>query len=209
MFPRLYAILDIDLLERRHLAPLDVLDVWLDAGIDLVQLRAKTMAAGAMLVLADEMAARCRRRGARFIVNDRADVARMSGADGLHVGQEDLRPEQVRRLLPEPAIVGCSTHNEGQVADACAQPISYVAIGPVFGTTSKARPDPIVGLDGVRMAAAAAASRSLPVVAIGGITIEQAPAVLAAGAASVAIISDLLAGDVARRARDFLRAVRP
>lgn len=207
MFPRLYAILDIDLLGRRHLAPLDVLDTWLDAGITLIQLRAKTMAAGAMLELADEMAARCRRRRARFIVNDRADVARLCGADGVHVGQDDLRPDRLRGMLPEPAVIGLSTHNERQAADGCAQPISYLAIGPVFGTTSKERPDPIVGLDGVRMAATAASHRAIPLVAIGGISLAEAPEVLAAGAASVAVISDLLVGDIGSRARDFLAAV--
>ncbi len=207
MFPRLYAILDIDVVARRHMAPLDVLDVWLDAGIELVQLRAKTMAAGPMLTLADEMSARCRRRGARFIVNDRADVAQMCGADGVHVGQGDLRPDRLRGMLPEPALIGLSTHDERQVADACAQPISYLAIGPVFATVSKERPDPIVGLAGVRMAAAAASPRAIPLVAIGGISIAQAPAVLAAGASSVAVISDLLVGDIAERARDFLAAV--
>ncbi|MEO8480564.1 MAG: thiamine phosphate synthase [Acidobacteriota bacterium] len=207
MFPRLYAILDIDLLERRQLAPLDVLDIWLDAGITLIQLRAKAMAAGPMLELADEMSARCRNRHARFIVNDRADVARLCGADGVHLGQADLRPAQVRGLLPEPVILGISTHNAQQVEDACAQPITYLAIGPVFGTTSKARPDPVVGLDGVRMAVAAASRRDLPVVAIGGISIEQAPAVIAAGASSVAVIADLVTGDLAMRARAFLAAV--
>jgi thiamine-phosphate pyrophosphorylase len=209
VFPRLYAILDIDLVARRQRAPLDVLDVWLDAGITLIQLRAKTMAAGAMLELADEMAGRCRRRGARFIVNDRADVARMCGADGVHVGQDDLRPERLRAMYPEPAMIGFSTHNERQIEEAWAQPISYLAVGPVFGTTSKERPDPVIGIDGVRMAAAAASRRAVPLVAIGGISIALAPQVLAAGAASVAVIADLLVGDLATRARDFLAAVGP
>lgn len=208
MFPRLYAILDPERLSPRHGAALDVLDAWLDAGVRLVQLRAKAMASGEMLELADAMAARCREAGARFIVNDRADIARLCGADGVHVGQDDLRPEQVRRLLPEPAIVGWSTHNALQVAAACDEPISYLAIGPVFGTSSKLRPDPVVGLEGVQMAVSAASVRGLPVVAIGGITIDRAPAVLAAGAASVAVIADLLGDDPGRRAREFLAAVR-
>jgi thiamine-phosphate pyrophosphorylase len=208
VFPRLYAILDIDLLEQRRLEPLRVLDVWLDAGVRLIQLRAKIMASGAMLPLAETIAQRARAAGATFVVNDRADVAKLAGADGVHLGQEDLRPADVRRvLLPPPAIVGLSTHNEAQACDACAQPISYLAIGPVFATTSKARPDPVVGLDGVRLAVACAASHALPVVAIGGITLERAPSVIAAGASSVAVISDLLADDLAARARAFLDAL--
>jgi thiamine-phosphate pyrophosphorylase len=208
VLPRLYAILDIDLLTQRGLEPLRVLDVWLDAGVRLIQLRAKTMASGAMLALAETMAARTRAAGATFVVNDRADVAKLAGADGVHLGQDDLRPADVRRvLLPPPAIIGLSTHNEVQARDACTQPISYLAIGPVFATRSKAQPDPIVGLDGVRMAASAAASHALPVVAIGGITLEHAPSVIAAGANSVAVISDLLADDLADRARAFLDAL--
>jgi thiamine-phosphate pyrophosphorylase len=205
VFPRLYAILDIDLLEPRRLDPLRVLDVWLDAGVRLIQLRAKTMASGAMLALAETLVERTRAAGATFIVNDRADIAKLAGADGVHLGQDDLRPADVRRmLLPPPAIVGLSTHNDMQARDACAQPISYLAIGPVFATTSKARPDPVVGLDGVRMAVACATPHALPVVAIGGITLERAPSVIAAGASSVAIISDLLADDLAARARAFV-----
>ena len=114
----------------------------------------------------------------------------------------------VRRvLLPPPAIVGLSTHNDTQAHAACAQPISYLAIGPVFATTSKTRPDPIVGLDGVRMAVACASPYALPVVAIGGITLERAPSVIAAGASSVAIISDLLADDLSARVRAFVDAL--
>jgi thiamine-phosphate pyrophosphorylase len=208
VFPRLYAILDLDVLERRHLQPLDILDLWLDAGIRLVQLRAKAMASGPMLALADDIARRCQRAGAVFIVNDRADVARLCGADGVHVGQDDLRADRVRRMLPEPLMVGLSTHDEQQVREAVDLPISYLAIGPVLPTTSKAQAEPVVGLDGVRMAASYASPRGLPLVAIGGISLERAPEVLAAGASSVAVISDLLTGDLAARARAFLDALR-
>jgi thiamine-phosphate pyrophosphorylase len=208
VFPRLYSILDIDLLEQRRLEPLRVLDVWLDAGVRLIQLRAKTMASGAMLALAETSVERTRAAGATFVVNDRADIAKLAGADGVHLGQDDLSPTEVRRvLLQPPAIVGLSTHNDTQARDACAQPISYLAIGPVFATTSKTRPDPVVGLDGVRMAVACATPHALPVVAIGGITLERAPAVIAAGASSVAVISDLLADDLSARARAFVDAL--
>ncbi len=208
MLPRLYAILDIDLLAQRRLEPLHVLDAWLDAGVRLIQLRAKRMASGAMLALAETSVERTRAAGATFIVNDRADIATLASADGVHLGQDDLRPADVRRvLLPPPAIVGLSTHNQEQAREACAQPISYLAIGPVFATTSKARPDPVVGLDGVRMAAACAAPHALSIVAIGGITLERAPSVIAAGASSVAVISDLLTDDLSARARAFLDAL--
>jgi thiamine-phosphate pyrophosphorylase len=207
VLPRLYAILDIDLLARRELRPLDVLELWLDAGVRLIQLRAKSMASGAMLTLADDMVRRCRAAGAIFIVNDRADIARLSGADGVHLGQEDLAPVGVRALLPPPAMIGLSTHSTGQLDAACQAPITYLAIGPVFDTTSKAKPDPVVGLDGVAAAAVRASAKGLPVVAIGGITLERAPSVIGAGASSVAVISDLLEGDLSVRARAYLKAL--
>jgi thiamine-phosphate pyrophosphorylase len=207
VLPRLYAILDLDGLERRRLDAHAVLEAWLDAGVRLVQLRAKTQPSGVVLVIATDLAAQCHQAGATFIVNDRADIAALAGADGVHLGQEDLSPSAVRRILPPPAIVGFSTHSEAQAENACRQPISYLAIGPVFATTSKARPDPVVGLAGVREAARIASAHGLPVVAIGGITLDRAPAVIAAGASSVAVISDLLEGDLRDRARAFLRAV--
>jgi thiamine-phosphate pyrophosphorylase len=108
-------------------------------------------------------------------------------------------------LLPVPFLVGWSTHNDAQVRDALTMPIDYLAIGPVFGTSSKLRPDPVVGLDGVRRAAALAGGR--PVVAIGGVTIETAAEVLAAGASSVALIGDVTHADAGARARAFLAAV--
>jgi thiamine-phosphate pyrophosphorylase len=202
--PRLYAILDLDSLTRRELEPRRILDVWLDAGVRLVQLRAKDLPAGPCLALAGDLATRARQAGATFIVNDRADVARLSGADGVHLGQDDLTPESVRPWLGPSAVIGLSTHSETQLQAACAQPIDYLAIGPVFETMSKAKPDPVVGLEGVRRAATVAAAHHLPVVAIGGITIERAPDVIAAGASSVAIISGLLAGDPAALARAWI-----
>src|SRR5262245_31282427 len=108
----LYPILDLDLTLARGLAPIDVLDAWLDAGVQLVQLRAKTAASGEFLTLADEMSARCRAANAVFIVNDRADLARMSGADGVHVGQDDLSPAEARATVGADAIVGLSTHTD-------------------------------------------------------------------------------------------------
>lgn len=203
VFPSFYPILDVDIARARSLDPMAVLDAWLDAGVRLVQLRAKHATGAALLDLADRCARLAADAGAIFIVNDRADVARLSGATGVHLGQDDLPPEAARRLFPAPAIVGWSTHNEAQLRAAAAMPIDYVAIGPVFETGSKARPDPVVGIDGVRRAVELAAGR--PVVAIGGITLETAPDVLAAGAASVAVIGAVLHEDAGARARAFLR----
>jgi thiamine-phosphate pyrophosphorylase len=139
-------------------------------------------------------------------VNDRVDLAVMARAAGVHLGQDDLAPAAARDLLGESAIVGYSTHDLAQVEAALAQPISYVAVGPVFGTATKDTGYTPVGVEFVKTAARLA--RGLPVVAIGGITIETAPAVLEAGASSVAVISDLLRGpDPAARVRGFLEAL--
>lgn len=200
--PKLYAVLDIDTTTARALDPRSVLDVWLAAGVRLVQLRAKSMAGGPMLALAESLAVACQSAGALFIINDRADIARMSGADGVHVGQRDLSPSAVRILCPSPAIVGLSTHDEATVLEGLKTPADYLAIGPVFPTITKADADPAVGLEGVARAAQLAGAR--PLVAIGGITLANASAVLDAGAASVAVVSDLLVGDLGARARDFV-----
>jgi thiamine-phosphate pyrophosphorylase len=207
VLPRLYAVLDVDLITARSRSPERVARDWLDAGIRLLQLRAKTLEGRSFLQLAERLTVLTREAGATFIVNDRADVAYLSGASGLHVGQTDLSPADARRVVGDSALVGLSTHNEAQIADALMQPIDYMAIGPVFGTTSKSTPDPVVGLAGIRAASAAAAPRGLPVVAIGGITIEVVGPILEAGATSVAVISALLDGEPAARATDFLRAV--
>jgi thiamine-phosphate pyrophosphorylase len=206
-FPsRLYPILDIELTGARGHEPLDVLSAWLDAGVRLAQLRAKTLPGGEFLALADEVVARCRTAGARCLVNDRVDIALMSAADGVHVGQLDLPASSVRALVGRDAWIGLSTHDDRQMAAACREPVSYVAIGPVFGTSTKADPDPEVGLAGVARAAAIAHGAGLAVVAIGGITLDTAPRVIDAGADAVAIISDLLSGDPSTIARRFLAA---
>lgn len=207
MFPRLYAILDLDLVRSLGLEPLALLDLWLEAGVRLVQLRAKGAAGSVFLDLATRMSRATASAGATFIVNDRPEIAQMSGADGVHLGQGDLPAADARSVLGPGAIIGVSTHNEVQANAAVASPVSYLAIGPVFATASKVKPDPVVGLNGVRGVAAIARTRELPVVAIGGITLERAAEVCAAGAASVAVISDLLTGDPGARVRAFLRAL--
>ncbi|MCC7185510.1 MAG: thiamine phosphate synthase [Acidobacteria bacterium] len=199
-FPRLYPILDIDLLTARGLDPLDVCDVWLDGGIRLIQLRAKGLASGPMLALAEALLSRTRAAGGHLLINDRADIAAMCGADGVHVGQDDLSPGEVRRLIGATAIVGLSTHTDTQVADAVAQPVSYIAIGPVFGTRTKNTGYDAVGLAQVRRAADVAHAAGVPLVAIGGITADRAHEVLAAGADSVAVISDLVGTTLAATA---------
>ena len=145
--------------------------------------------------------------GASVIVNDRADVAALANAAGVHVGQEDLTPEQVARVIGPDTIIGLSTHTGEQVAQAVQQSLSYLAIGPVFSTSTKATGYNAVGHGAVQQAAAAGQTHGVPVVAIGGITLDTAPGVIAAGAASVAVIGDLLAGDPETRARQYLSAL--
>jgi thiamine-phosphate pyrophosphorylase len=195
--PPIYAILDTDLLTGRRLAPLDVCDVWLAGGIRLIQLRAKGMASGPMLTLAEALLARTRPVGAHLIINDRADIAAMCGADGVHVGQDDLTPAEVRRLLGPHAIVGLSTHTDAQVGAALTQPVSYIAVGPVYGTHTKDTGYDAVGLAQVRRAAASARADGVPLVAIGGITADRGRDVLDAGADTLAVISDMVGESLA------------
>ncbi len=202
-WPRLYAIVDAGSATRAGRAPVDLARAYLDGGARLLQLRAPGVDTRTLFEWAREIIAVAAPRGARVVINDRCDVALMSGADGVHVGQDDLPAAAVRKLLGPAAVVGLSTHDASQLEDALAQPISYLAVGPVRDTRTKDTGYAAVGLDAVRRAAGAAGGR--PVVAIGGITLETAPAVVAAGAASVAVVSDLLVGgDPAGRVRAYL-----
>jgi thiamine-phosphate diphosphorylase len=203
MLPRLYPILDIDLCRERHLEPLAVLAAFLSGGARLIQLRDKTPSTGERLALADAVIARAHAAGAQIIINDRPDIARLSGADGVHVGQDDLSVSDARRIVGDDAIVGVSTHDEAQIDAAVRTTATYIAVGPIYGTATKDTGYTARGLDLVRRAAAS----GRPVVAIGGITLDRAPEVIAAGASSVAIISDLLAGDPADRVRLCLAAL--
>lgn len=171
----------------------------LRGGARLVQVRAKDLPARAFLALAREGVAAARAEGGLLVVNDRPDVAFLAGADGVHVGQEDLSPRDARRLSAAGAIVGLSTHDDRQVEAAAGEPLDYLAIGPVFGTRTKPDARPVVGLEGVR---SARARTRLPLVAIGGITAENARAVIDAGADGVAVLSAVLDGG------DVLAAVR-
>jgi thiamine-phosphate pyrophosphorylase len=180
---------------------------FLDGGAMLVQIRAKRLPSGSFLTLCDAVVRAAESHGANVIVNDRADLALMSGAAGVHVGQEDLSPRDVRKLLGPTAIVGYSTHTPDQLEAAASEPLSYIAIGPVFGTQTKATGYEPIGL--TMVAEAVRLSKGLPVVAIGGITVENAPAVIAAGASAVAVIGDLLVGgDPKARVDAYRRALR-
>ena len=188
-WPRLYAIVDAGSATRAGRTPVDLARAYLDGGVRLLQLRAPGADTRTLFEWSRDIVALAAPRGARVIVNDRCDVAVMSGADGVHVGQNDLPATAAR--------------DASQLEDALAQPVSYLAVGPVRGTRTKDTGYAAVGLEAVRRAARAARSR--PVVAIGGITLDTAPAVVEAGAASVAVISDLLAGgDPAARVRAYL-----
>jgi len=201
--PPLYAVVDVDACARSGRAPLDVADAFLQAGVRLLQVRAKGVSGGELLDLTGAVLALAS-GSASVIVNDRADVARLSGASGVHVGQDDLPVPDVRRILGPAALVGLSTHTLEQAGRALEEAVSYIAIGPVFGTDTKDTGYGPVGLALVTDVVALAARRGVPVVAIGGITLERASAVLDAGATSVCVIGDLLRGDPGQRARRYL-----
>ena len=196
--PRLYPILDASCFSnsRSLFAAAEELAA---AGCTLLQYRNKSGNARLMLEEARELRARLG-ASVKLIMNDRADHCLAAGFDGLHVGQDDLLPESARRIIGPDLCLGVSTHNPEQLAEADKTSADYLAIGPVFATTSKANPDPVVGLAGVRRA------RELtrkPLVAIGGITRANARSVIEAGADAVAVISDLLP-DPRKSAEEFL-----
>jgi thiamine-phosphate pyrophosphorylase len=198
----LCAICDADACTQAGWLPTDAARAFLEGGARFIQLRAKRLSGDRLLDLARTLADMCHDANALLVVNDRADIARLATADGVHLGQDDLPARAVRQIMGDGAIVGLSTHTAEQLDAALVQPVSYVAIGPVFVTTTKATGYQAVGLDGVRQAAASA---DRPLVAIGGITLETAPSVIDAGATSVAVISDLLStGDPASRVRAYI-----
>jgi thiamine-phosphate pyrophosphorylase len=201
----LNAIVDVERAAEAGWTPVDLADAYLRGGVRFLQLRAKTMSSADMLDAASAIVSRAHRAGAIVIVNDRADIARLADADGVHVGQDDLSARDARRVVGERAIVGLSTHTVPQLERALDEPISYVAIGPVFATATKDTGYRAVGLDLVRAAAERAGRRGVPLVAIGGMTIETSRAVVDAGAAAIAVIADLLVGgDAESRARAFV-----
>lgn len=201
--PRFYAILDAAQIGGRP--PAAICEILLAAGVRLIQYRYKRASSRQLYETSCQLSEQVRRAEGIFIVNDRADVARAVGADGVHLGQEDLPVELARRVLEPGKWVGYSTHGLAQVREAARSSADYIAFGPIFPTQSKEKPHPVVGLDGLRRARQATCK---PLVAIGGITLENVRDVIGAGADSVAIIADLLkAPDVGQRAKEFLRAL--
>ena len=167
----------------------------------MLQLRAKDDSSAILTDLADRIVAAAHARGAKVIINDRADIARLVQADGVHVGQTDLPIASVRSIVGPDAIVGLSTHDQCQIDEALAGDATYVAVGPVFSTATKATGYTARGLDLVRYAA----GRGKPIVAIGGITLERSADVVAAGASALAVISDQFTGnDPETRVRAFV-----
>jgi len=198
-FPPLYAILDPSLVP----APLASLAESLaESGVALIQLRDKRSSARRIHAEVQSLTAVLAPRGLRLIVNDRPDIAAMTGAGGVHVGQDDLPVEEARMICGPSKWVGVSTHNLEQLREADRTSADYIAVGPIFPTGTKENPDPVVGVEFVRTARQWTRK---PLVAIGGITIDSAAAVFRAGADSVAIIRDLIAApDPAARAREYL-----
>lgn len=215
----LYAIVDAATLATRGLNPVAFATAVLSARPAALQLRAKELSPRDVLGLLRELAPLCHNVGVPLYANDRPDLGVLAGCDGVHVGQTDMPIAQVRRIAPG-LRVGVSTHDRAQLEAALAARPAYVAFGPVFATTSKANPDPVVGLEGVREASPLARAAGVPLVAIGGITVERARS-LVGHVDAVAVIGDLLPAsspsvleDVARRARElqalFMEAdVRP
>jgi thiamine-phosphate pyrophosphorylase len=208
-FPRLYPILDAELVlrevvddrVRRQALLRRVVAELADAGVEILQYRNKQDADET--VAEDARGIREAAGGMKLILNDRVALAARIGWDGVHVGQEDLPAREARKLVGPAAWVGLSTHNETQLRAANLEPVNYIAIGPVFATASKANPEPVIGLEGVRRALSLT---NKPLVAIGGITAETAAAVIEAGADAVAVIAAIFAPGLSagQSARDFL-----
>lgn len=186
--PKVYPILDSETLAARHISLEMAACAFLEGGASILQIRHKSHWSRDVFAEAQRIAAVCREHGATLIVNDRADIAMLLDA-GLHVGQDDLAPREARKLIGPDAILGFSSHSAPQLCAAGGEPVDYVALGPVYGTRSKVNPDPTIGVEEVRRC------RGLldkPLVAIGGITLENAADVLRAGADSVALIAGLI-----------------
>jgi thiamine-phosphate pyrophosphorylase len=202
VLPKLYVILDAALLNN---SPDDCAQELAAAGVRLMQYRDKSASPRDLLRTSRELVSSLKPRGVSLVVNDRPDVAALAGATGVHVGQEDLEPEQARAVVGKEIWVGVSTHNLEQFRRAAATSADYIAVGPIFATTSKHNPDPVVGLEFIRQV------RTLTdksIVAIGGITLERAASVIAAGADSVAVIRDVVcAAKPGDRARHFLETL--
>ncbi|MGH9696591.1 MAG: thiamine phosphate synthase [Bryobacteraceae bacterium] len=207
--PPLYPILDTATFESRGFDVLESARTLIAAGVRILQYRHKREFTQGRYDEAAQIAEECRLAGAKFVINDRADFASLLSA-GLHIGQEDLPAEAARQVLGPERLLGFSTHNESQLRTGAQSPADYLALGPMYATVSKEKPDPIVG---VAELARLRKLTSKPLVAIGGITIENAGDVLAAGADSVAAIAGLLPDSpdlkaLSERVRQWLKATR-
>ena len=183
---RLYALTDRQLSGLSHAEQVLQLS---EGGATLVQLREKCLSPLEFYIEAQAAMRVARARGVKVLINDRVDIALALQADGVHLGQEDLPPEAARRILGPGAIIGFSTHDPEQVRLAAQMPVDYIALGPIFATSTKQTLDPSVGLGGLRSARQAIGT--IPLVAIGGITLENCEAVLDAAADAIAVVSDL------------------
>jgi thiamine-phosphate pyrophosphorylase len=202
----LYAIVDTKVLEKRGTAPIDYARAVLRVKPAALQLRAKDVPAREILGLLRALGPLCRQAGVPLVANDRADLAALAGCDAVHIGQEDLPYELVHRIAPQLGV-GISTHNPAQLDSALAAGPRYVAYGPVFETSTKSNPDPVVGVEGLRAASRKARAHGIPLVAIGGITLARAKEI-APYADAIAVIADLYPegatmGDVTARAQAF------
>jgi thiamine-phosphate pyrophosphorylase len=199
--PFLYPIIDTGICTAWQLDPVALAAIYVAAGVQILQLRDKNPSSAESLALAERIVHQAREGEALVIVNDRADIARLSGAAGVHVGQDDLGISDARRVVGSQAVIGISTHDESQIDEALESDATYVAVGPIFGTATKDTGYTARGLDLVRYAA----NRGKPVVAIGGMTLDRAASVLEAGATGLAVITDLLSGNnPAARTRGFI-----
>lgn len=187
--PRVYPILDTATLAERRITPLEAARAAIRGGAEILQLRHKKQFTREVFDEARRIAELCQSAGVLFVMNDRADLARLLDA-GLHVGQDDLRPADARQILGNALPLGYSTHNLKQLREAAAEPVDYIAIGPIFGTVNKQNPDPMVGIEPMRQISEGLRQ---PLVAIGGITLDNAARLYETGVASVAVIGDLYA----------------
>ena len=200
VFPPLYAIIDPALLTTSELILAETLA---GSGVELIQYRNKTAPSRQFFDISRQLSSALAPRGVRFIVNDRADIALLAGAGGVHVGQDDLSVEEARAICGKETWVGVSTHTLDQVEVADRTSADYIALGPVFRTTTKKNPDAVVGTELLRRARQITAK---PLVAIGGITLERAAEVYLAGADSLAVIRDLICAEKpGERAREYLK----
>jgi thiamine-phosphate pyrophosphorylase len=200
--PPLYVILDAALLPSD---PIELTKKLLDAGARLFQYRDKTSSSRELLYASQALCLTVRQHGGTFLVNDRADISRLSGASGVHLGQDDLRVAAARDVVGTGCLIGLSTHNLPQFEAAAESSADYLAVGPIFSTSGKSNPDPVVGVEFIR---AVRKLTTKPIVAIGGITLERARQIIDAGADSVAVISDVLkAKNPADRVRQYLQII--